>query len=446
MLPQNLASCLFFRLNALRGEPVLRVFRFLMKTDRCSSDELFALQWDKFTRLLKHAYFNVKFYRELYDRHGISPDQIRDFSDLKKLPLLTKRDIQTAGPALRATHLRRRSTTLATTSGSTGTPILLHRDNESWAHLHANLLRGLAWHGIAPGQRYAMVGGVGPRLSNLILAHLKDIVFNRIHLYANDLTTHRRMQFLIDILKQKPAYLYGYPSAIFDLASLARTLPQFEPPTNLKLVVCHGEELFEHQRALIAETFRCTVANSYGCAEAGLIAFECPAGGLHIMAESILLEEQDGEAIITDLNSFASPIIRYAIGDDISFLPGPCSCGRTLPLLGYVRGKLRQIIDLPNGRRVHTVFFNSLFKSFAREGFPIATYQVARQNSFEFEIRLNTFTPLSEHQVNRILQACQAHFGSPCRFTIRLNVPIERTNVGKFLTYLEAPEQHPLVK
>ena len=93
----------------------------------------------------------------------------------------------------------------------------------------------------------------------------------------------------------------------------------------LKAVICTSEPLFKEQRSTISKAFLCPVINEYGISESGICAFECPYGGFHIMSENIYLEivrngknikdGEIGEIVITQLNNFSAPLIRYHTGD-----------------------------------------------------------------------------------------------------------------------------------
>lgn len=134
--------------------------------------------------------------------------------------------------------------------------------------------------------------------------------------------------------------------------------------------------------------FLCPVYNRYGCREFGDIAHECDQReGLHISTDRVLVEildenlkavrnEKSGELVITDLDNYGMPIIRYRIGDMASFKDEMCSCGRSLPLLKQVEGRTLDIIKAPNGNRLGGTFWTILFKS--RPG--IKSFQVIQKD------------------------------------------------------------------
>ncbi len=435
-IPINLARRIYFSLQRLRREPVEAVTQELRQSQWRPHEELVALQWQRLKAILAHAYDNNAFYRERFERQGLHPADIKTSGDITKIPTLQKVDIQRHFHQIADSGTKRPST-LASTSGSTGTPLKLLRDNESWAYLHANLIRGLQWYGIPPGAPYGMVGGIGTGLQNRVKGELKDWVHNRIHLYAADMDTPRCMAFINRMRAFKPYYLYGYPTAIDELAQIILNNANTQPPPTLKIILVHGEELEDDQRQRIGAAFSARVVNSYGCAEVGIIGFECPQGSLHVPAESLYLESIDSSAVVTDLFSYSFPIIRYELGDSFDLTEVRCACGRELPLIANLKGKLRQVIELPNGHKVHTVFFNSLFKDLSHRGAPIERYQIVRIAPARFRLRLVTRKPLHERYRGFLLRRCQEHLGGDCHFDIVLEDHIERSPSGKFRTYYE---------
>jgi phenylacetate-CoA ligase len=122
--------------------------------------------------------------------------------------------------------------------------------------------------------------------------------------------------------------------------------------------------LFPHQRERISDTFGCPVANGYGGRDSGFIAHECPQGGMHLMADTVITEIVDpqgrpvppgecGEIVVTDLYSHEAPFVRYATGDMGVLSLRSCPCGRPLPLLERLEGRANDSIATPDGRFMH---------------------------------------------------------------------------------------------
>ena len=124
-----------------------------------------------------------------------------------------------------------------------------------------------------------------------------------------------------------------------------------------------AEPLFDFQRTAIERAFRCPASTEYGCRDGGLVANECPDHGLHIAAEGMLVEvlptagaaDGSGELLLTNLDSYAMPIIRYRSGDIGALEPGTCRCGRGLPRLARVEGRRTDFLVTPSGKVMHAL-------------------------------------------------------------------------------------------
>jgi phenylacetate-CoA ligase len=171
----------------------------------------------------------------------------------------------------------------------------------------------------------------------------------------------------------KPDFLFSYPSSLVHLCDYmdrSRT-PAYSPP---KGIFTSGEQLYEWQRKRVEETFNTPVYNFYGCREVGNIAHECQRrNGLHVVMENVLVEvvnekglpvvEEEGDILVTDLNNYVMPFIRYKIGDRGKLLKRKCGCGRVgLPLM-ELAGRTFDIITSPSGSAVGGTFWTLLFKS-----------------------------------------------------------------------------------
>jgi phenylacetate-CoA ligase len=132
----------------------------------------------------------------------------------------------------------------------------------------------------------------------------------------------------------------------------------------VRVVFVTAERLYEEQRALLSEAFGAPVANGYGGRDSGFLAHECPEGGMHITAEDVIIEILDsdgqplapGEAgaiVVTHLASRDFPFIRYATGDIGALDPQPCPCGRGLPLLKRIEGRVTDFVVARDGTVMH---------------------------------------------------------------------------------------------
>jgi phenylacetate-CoA ligase len=179
----------------------------------------------------------------------------------------------------------------------------------------------------------------------------------------NEATTSR----YLDVIESSNwKQIFGYPSALYLLCVQARKEGRNLRRIGIKVAFATGEVLFPHQRELISETLNCPVANGYGGRDSGFIAHECPQGGMHIMADALIVEVIDaqgnrvapgesGEIVVTDLFSHEAPFVRYATGDTGVMSARRCGCGRVLPLLERIDGRSNDSIVAPDGRIINSL-------------------------------------------------------------------------------------------
>jgi phenylacetate-CoA ligase len=157
--------------------------------------------------------------------------------------------------------------------------------------------------------------------------------------------------------------------------------------------------------------------DGYSSEEMGYIALQCPvSGAYHVMAESILVEILDasgnacapgevGEVVVTTLHNGAMPLLRYALGDHAE-AGAPCACGRGLPTIARVLGRVRNLLTLPSGKRVR-LSFHRQFKEFPG----VRQYQLIQRTLHEIEARLLVDAPLDADAEGRLRAALQQVMG-----------------------------------
>jgi phenylacetate-CoA ligase len=161
-------------------------------------------------------------------------------------------------------------------------------------------------------------------------------------------------------------------------------------------VITTSEVLTPVHRAHLEEAFSCRVYDEYGCGELGTIAHECDSGSLHVNAENLLVEifdgdrqcepGQRGEIVVTELNNFAMPLIRYRLGDFGVLARDKCSCGRTLPVLQEVSGRAYDLVYNREGRLFHAEFFMYIFEEVKNKGLGIKSFQVVQESYEKFAV------------------------------------------------------------
>jgi phenylacetate-coenzyme A ligase PaaK-like adenylate-forming protein len=323
-----------------------------------------AEQWDVWRHtslpdVLEHAARAVPYYRE-YWRQQRAAGNTRPITDLHNWPILEKETVRANPEAFVADEGRER-VYREHTSGTTGTPIELVRSARAVQQLYAlSELRERRWSGVSIRQRWAIFGGqlVAPieRRSPPFWVWnrpLNQLYMSSYHL-APDLVPH-----YLDAMKQhRISYVWGYTSSLYALAHEALRLGRRD--LVMKVAITNAEPLSVQHRQVIQDAFQCPVRETYGLAEMVVAASECEAGRLHLWPEMGVVElhsvgtDGTGELVCTGLVNRAMPLIRYRVGDraGLDTRSGTCKCGRTLPLLSHIEGRLDDAVYTRDGRRI----------------------------------------------------------------------------------------------
>jgi phenylacetate-CoA ligase len=244
----------------------------------------------------------------------------------------------------------------------------------------------------------------------------------------------RQLEWLGEV---NPDYLLSHTSNLELLAGLLRDRPQYFP--RLRAVQAISETLTDEAREKIEAAFGAPVKNLYSCAEGGYLASPCPAGhGLHVHAENVLLEVLDdagrpcapgetGRAVLTVLHSFLTPFMRYEIGDLLSLAPTRCPCGRGLPLLTGVLGKLRPLFRLANGGWKHS---SGLVHALSAVG-GHHQHQAVQKAIDHVLVRVVPSLGWTADHPHRIRQAVQGFLGAPVRVDVEVRERLELPRGGQ---------------
>ncbi len=435
--------------SGLRRRPTLRRLHYLEQTQWRSRDELEAIATGELRRLLVHAQANVPHYRKVFADAGFDPRAVRSTGDLAKLPVL-ERDLardtvqertSTAGPPIDVHK---------STSGTMGKPLVFgyERSSESWRQ--AQKLRGYAWAGYRPGQRSLHFWGAGPpapanakpslvkRLTKLKIQ--VDRGLRRERYFDCGVRGAAQLDGVIEQLKKDPPeVLVCYSQAGADLAR--HVLERGARTWGTIPVICGAERLWPSDRKAMEEAFGPAVFETYGSREVMLMATECPAhAGLHVSMETLVVEVivrengairparagELGEVVITDLTNHAMPFIRYANGD--LAVAGPdatCDCGRALPRLASVEGRVTETLVDGNGARVNGLVFNVVIAYLAHA---IRQFQVIQHKDRSVTLRVAP-TPAYDATVEATLRETWKKYlaGVPVKLELVDELPISAT-------------------
>lgn len=425
---------------ALRGE--LGMYDFLRTLESLQwepPEVLRSRQKNRLARLLSHAAETVPFYRRQWELTApVGEDQA--FTILRQLPVLTKHDLQQEKDEL-CSEERPRRISAKTTGGSTGQPVTVLKDRKALAYERAASWLGYGWFDIEIGDRGARFWGsptdVGGRWLRFAAA---DLVMNRIRFSAFAFEDEDLEDYWKRCLRWRPDYFYGYVSMLTEFARHLRERGHDGGRLDLKAIVTTAEALASPQRSLLEEVFDAPVQNEYGCGEVGAVAYECPEGSLHVMADNLVVEVvrddgspaapgESGEILLTDLANRAMPLVRYRVGDR-AVLGDDCPCGRGFPVLKEIRGRAYDFVRDCEGRRYHGEFFMYLFEDLRDRGSEIDQFRVTQQSERELTVEVEASGALREEDVEFLRTRIDRKM-SGMRVSIRRVDEIERLDSGK---------------
>jgi phenylacetate-CoA ligase len=380
----------------------------------------------------------VPYYQDIFRRSGFEPEKIRSFGDLAQLPFLTKALIQANTGALKA----RGATGLArsNTGGSSGEPLIFYIGKERVSHDVAAKWRATRWWDVDIGDREIVVWGSPIELTAQDrLRSLRDRFLRTSLLPAFEMSAVQLDGFVAAIRTRRPLMLFGYPSALARIAQHVHPTGERLDDLGIRVAFVTGERLYPEQRELIARTFGCRVANGYGGRDAGFIAHECPAGGMHISAEDIIVEIVDGdgkpvgpgtagEIVVTHMATRSFPFIRYRTGDVGTLDDRMCTCGRGLPVIKDLQGRTTDFVVAQNGTVMHGLALVYL----VRDVPGITKFKIVQESIDETRILLVINEKFDRAQASIIAAAMRQRLGDTVKIDIDFVPDIAAERSGKY--------------
>lgn len=339
----------------------LHYAREFEKSQYLSTEELQGLAFQRLQRIVERACQHNHYYRRTYEAAGVVPSDIRTEDDLLAIPVLDKRQLQAHRDELLDPNWPREKVHLNRTGGSTGTPVEYYVSSDRKCSRAAATWRHNRFVGWDIGDKSAFLWGAvrdatvptfKARLRNLLID--RHFLFNTAGFQEEDIVAFNEQ---LKRFRPKVILAYANSLALFAEYYRDRAITPYQP----EVIVTSAEVLTDESRSLIEDVFAAPVYNRYGCREFSVVASECrERDGLHVMAEGLYVEVvkdgrhaepgEVGELIVTDMLNEPMPLIRYRIGDCASWKAGDCACGRGLPRLERIAGRVTDFIVGSDGR------------------------------------------------------------------------------------------------
>lgn len=429
----------------------LRAWRYGPETDRLVEEALARDAWttdqwsswrgERLARLLHRAATRVPYYRRQWEERRRRGDS-SSWEQLEHWPVLTKEPLREEPRSFLADDCQPDSLYHSQTSGTSGKPLHLWHSRDTLRAWYALFeARWRRWNGVSRRDRWAILGGqlVAPVERRkppfwVWNGALRQLYMSSYHL-APDLIGH-----YLDALEQHNIrYLWGYSSSLHTLAEGALRLGRTVP---MQVALSNAEPLYENQRVAITKAFTCPVRETYGMSENTIGAAECAHGRLHLWPDAGVLEVFDGDQpaasgetgdlVVTGLLNPDMPLIRYQVRDcgalvDLGKAASEeaCPCGRRLPVIRSIEGRIDDLLYTADGRRVGRL--DPVFKA----DLPVREVQIVQQALDRLEVRYVPAAGFTDAAAGVITSRLRDRMG-PVEVTLRAVSEIPRGANGKF--------------
>ncbi len=411
-----------------------------------SEEKMRDFQFLQLSKLLIHSHKTVPYYQKQFKSIGFNPADKVDQYIFENLPILTRKELQNNPKDIISTcpPLEHGKTHMVSTSGSTGRPVVTQTTELAALMWRTFTLREHYWFDRDLTKKLAAIRyaphGQGEDISGIkspTWGKSTDVIFETgVSSFLNsNVNISQQAKWLI---KENPEYLMSHPSNIMALAEYFIQHKLSVP--NLEEVRAHGEPVTQELREATMNAWGTPLTDMYTTVELGYLALQCPLHNhYHIQSEGAIVEilnkynnpcgpGEIGKVIVTPLHNFASPLIRYDVGD-YAEVGEKCSCGRGLPVIKRVLGRVRNMVKLPNGEQLWPEFGFADFADITK----IKQVQLIQLNYQQIEAKIVTNTsPLTIEQEKRLIKLWQRNFkhSFDINFSYVDNIP--RGPSGKF--------------
>jgi phenylacetate-CoA ligase len=362
---------------------------------------------------------------------------------LKKLPVLNKDTLRETPYLFISRSARRFKPQPLQTSGTTGTPLTIYWDRGSNVMEFCSIQRLWRWAGFRIGQSFLDLRSRGifsGRENNLVraegISYLRYWKVNGLE-FSSDLIDERNVHQYYKVLERfKPRLVRGHPQSIQHLASLIQEkgLDGWSPIA----VTTASEALYDFQRRRIEEAWQVPVLDSYGLREHNVFIAQCRRGGYHVFPEYGLCEVlddqgnsvrpgQEGWIVATGLHNYAQVLLRYNTRDRAVAGDGYlCNCGRTLPIVKQIIGRIDDCIYTTEGKR----YSGMSFAFFGRRG--IKTARLVQNDPTRVTVQLVATNEFDELERIELLNALRRKVEDKISFALEVVDNITQQTPGKF--------------
>lgn len=376
-------------------------------------------QNEQLTKILLHAYNNVPYYKNKFTKLGLTITDLKqvNIDTLDKLPFLLKEDVRQFGTTILMSNSREEGGSFFASSGSTGTPIQVCYSNnmhQRWFALNEARIKN--WAGVNKEMSRGMIGGrrVVPDADNNPPFYRYNFFEKQVYFSAYHISPVNINNYAKAFNKYSIDYMTGYAMSNYILARMFLENNIQIPP--LKAVLTSSEKLTPIMRETISKAYNCKVFDAWSGMEYCSLISECEHGNLHISPDAGIIELLDnnlqpvkvgeiGNVYCTGFLNFDQPLIRYKIGDQMILRNTTCGCGRSMPVIDEIIGRVEDVVYGKDGREM--VRFHGIFVGLKT----VKLAQVIQNSLNEITIKLVPDKALADDEKELIIKRVKSQLG-----------------------------------
>jgi phenylacetate-CoA ligase len=365
-------------------------YKQLLNNLELSKEVILEYQFEKLKATLTYAYLNTEYYHSVFNEYGFDPKSMVDFSDLNKIPTITKNEIKRNFDKIKSTSYTGKSV-IHSTSGTTGPKTrflipekLLYPLNAAFLYRHYSLL------GIKPGDRRVTLGG--RKFTNRKPFWSINYFENQLLLSSHHLNMVTASSYIERILKFRPVFIQGHPSALKLLSEyIISSNSSFD--IDIKGIFTTGEVLSNPDRLIISRAFNTTVLQQYGSGESCISAFELSHNSGYFLDFERGFAEVIGdgprrEVYATSFLNLAMPFIRYRVGDLVEIGEEGATSSNLPYFCNHIIGRNDDVFYLEKGKKVLPVSIRMAIKPLLKPG---TEYQLLQKSYNFYSLRIVDF-------------------------------------------------------
>ncbi len=422
--------------DMLQGLSISEKLTFLMKSQYWTKAELIHYQEERLYELIRHINEHVPFYKEWFKKNKLRPEDIRNSTDLGKIPILSKAEIRKSPNLFKSKKFITKNSIRMNSSGSTGEPFEYFLSKEAFSMKYAAAIRSWYWMGYRLGDFYVKLS---QNKRSSTLKKIQDIINRSLYLYIPDLSYSTLKNVIQKLEKEKPVFVRCYPDPLYFIAKILKSENKYLH--DIKAINTTGNILTVEARNLIEERFTCPVFDSYGVEGSAIFSQSSTRDSYLGSMEYSITEVVDSEGkevnageiglhVTTDLWNYSMPLIRYNT-QDLVVKAKESSEGVQLFRIDKILGRDNDILVTPSGNLLIVHLFTIYFEYFDS----IRQFQIEQTKSDVFIFRFVVSQNFTSQTQKQIFDYWQNFLGRNVKliFEIHESIPLLYSGKRRFL-------------